>query len=270
MLLATLMTDVTPDPAYDGGATNDEYILAIDTNPLAVTPTEKAAYAVAGIFLEGVDAQLNPSLTEKTYIRMGATSTKTGNQRTFKISGDRYIGDAAQDYMLAHAIKYGIGKTVITNYVYFNMVTGIGESGEVAIIVNSDGGGNSGENSAIDIELKSCGGTPSEYTYVPAAIDAVALSTIVPADAATGVSKTTSIVLTFNNAIASSAVSLLNATSGDIVAIASAWDAAKKVLTITPSSALAGTTKYIVAVNGVTDVYGQALAATGKDFTTIA
>ena len=99
---------------------------------------------------------------------------------------------------------------------------------------------------------------------------AVALSTIVPADGATGVSKTTTIVLTFNNQIASESISLINGTSGDVVSFAKAWDATGKVLTLTPSSSLTGTTKFIVAVNGVVDIYGQALAAVAKDFTTAA
>lgn len=270
MLVSTLMTGITTNPAYTGAAVNDEYVLAIDMDPTNAVATAIAAYGVVGLFVEGVDAQLNPTLSEKTYIRMGPTTTKTGNQRTFKIAGDRYIGDAAQDYMLSHAIKYGIGKAVVTNYVYFNTVTGIGESGQIAIVVNSDGGGNGGENSAIDIEFKTCGGKPTAYTYVPASINAVALSTVVPADAATAVAKTASIVLTFNNPIARAAVSILNATTGDVVACSQAWDATKKILTITPSVSLAATTKYIVSVAGVMDVYGQSLASSGTDFTTTA
>ena len=270
MLVSTLMTGITTNPAYVGGAVNDEFVLAIDMDPTNATPTAIAAYGVIGLLIEGVDAQLNPVLSEKTYIRMGPSTTKTGNQRTFKIAGDRYIGDAAQDFMLSHAVKYGIGKAAITNYAYFNMVTGLGETGQVAIVVNSDGGGNGGENSAIDIELKVCGGKPTAYTYVPASISPVALSTIVPADAATAVAKTSSLTLTFNNPIARSAVSLLNATSGDVVACTQAWDATKKILTITPSATLAATTKYIVSVAGVVDVYGQALASSGTDFTTAA
>jgi phi13 family phage major tail protein len=105
--------------------------------------------------------------------------------------------------------------------------------------------------------------TPSAVT--PAA---VTLSSIVPADGAAAVARSTTIVLTFNNKIASEAISLINGTSGDIVAFTKSWDTAGKVLTITPSSTLAATTKHIVAVNGVVDIYGQALAASGKDFTT--
>jgi len=43
---------------------------------------------------------------------------------------------------------------------------------------------------------------------------------------------------------------------------------AGKVLTVNPGSSLGAATKYIVAVTGVVDIYGQELAAVGKDFTT--
>ena len=75
-------------------------------------------------------------------------------------------------------------------------------------------------------------------------------------------------MLTFNNKINTEAITILNGSSGDIVACTKAWDAARKVLTITPSGQLAASTKFIVAVSGVTDVFGQTLAAVGKDFTT--
>jgi hypothetical protein len=268
MLLSTLMAAVTPNPAFTGWSTNDDMVLAIDLDPTNVTPTPVAGYAVVQTGVEGLDAQLNPIMTEKNYIRAGQSSIKTGNQRTFKIGGDRYIGDAAQDYMLSFPVAQGRGSACVTNYVYYNMLTGIGESGQVSIIVNSAGGGNAGEASAIDIELKKVGAAPAAYTYVAGSIDALALSSIVPADGATGISKTGNIVLTFNNAIASSFVSIIAALTGDVFACTQAWDATKKILTITPSSALAATTKYVVAINGVKDVYGQSLADVAKDFTT--
>ena len=100
--------------------------------------------------------------------------------------------------------------------------------------------------------------------------DALALSSIVPADGSATAPRNTTIVLTFNNKVASEAISVINTTTGDVVVATKAWDAAGKVLTITPSAQLAATTTYIVSVAGVKDVYGQALAATAKDFTTVA
>lgn len=270
MLLSTLMTDITPNPVYTGWTTNDDMVFAINLDPTAVTPTEIAAYAVVQLGIEGLDAQLNPMMTEKAYIRAGQSSIKTGNQRTFKLSGDRYFGDAAQDYCCAFGVAQGKGNACITDYVYFNILTGKGEKGQVTIIVNSDGSGNAGESAGLDIEFKKIGSAPTEYTYAPGSVAAVALSTIAPADGSTTASRTGNIVLTFNNAISSAHVSIIAALTGDVFACAQAWDATKKILTITPSSSLAATTKYVVAINGVTDAYGQVLADVAKDFTTVA
>ena len=78
---------------------------------------------------------------------------------------DRYVGDPAQDYCLSHKMKYGTGNGVVTNYIYFNILNGKGEKGQVSIIVNSDGSGNAGESSAVDIEFKKIGSNPTEYAY---------------------------------------------------------------------------------------------------------
>ena len=59
----------------------------------------------------------------------------------------------------------GVGQKVVVPYVYFSLLTGKGEKGTVSIIVNSDGGGNAGENSAISVDLRSVGTAPTEYTY---------------------------------------------------------------------------------------------------------
>jgi phi13 family phage major tail protein len=99
--------------------------------------------------------------------------------------------------------------------------------------------------------------------------DAIALSSSVPADDATGVSKTAAITLTFSNTILAEAVSLIN-TDGTLVTTTRSLDATGKILTITPSVALSGTTTYILAVNGVTDIYGQTLAPAVRNFTTAA
>ena len=97
---------------------------------------------------------------------------------------------------------------------------------------------------------------------------AVALSTIVPADGAETIALDAAVVLTFNNKIASEAVTLIDSSDGDVVAVTKSWNAAGTVLTLTPDTNLTASTKYIVSVAGVIDIYGQALAAAGKDFTT--
>lgn len=165
MKLSELMKGVTPNADYEGWATNDDFILAIDLNPGAAVATKTSEYGVVQLGVQGLDAQMNPSTADKVYIRAGQSTQKTGTQRTFSVSGDRYIGDDVQDFMFGHDIKYGTGNKVITNYVYFCMLTGKGEKGQVSIIVNSDGSGNAGDSSSIDVELKKVGSAPTEYTY---------------------------------------------------------------------------------------------------------
>lgn len=166
MLLSALMTNVTPKPDFTGFVTNDDWVLAVDCGETAATDWSKASdFAVVQLGVTGLDSNLNPVTQDKTYLRAGQSTTKTGNQRSFAITGDRYVGDEFQDFALGHAIKYGTGQSVIRKYVYFNILTGVGEQGEVSIIVNSDGSGEAGNNAEIDIELRKAGAQPTEYTY---------------------------------------------------------------------------------------------------------
>jgi phi13 family phage major tail protein len=96
---------------------------------------------------------------------------------------------------------------------------------------------------------------------------AVALSSIVPADDADTIAVDSNIVLTFNNRIASEAITVIES-GGTIVAGAKSWDSTGKILTFTPTDDLDASSTYIVAVNGVVDIYGQALAADAKNFET--
>lgn len=96
----------------------------------------------------------------------------------------------------------------------------------------------------------------------------VALLSVAPADGAAAVSLDASIVLTFNNRIQSEKVILIDSSTGSVVSAAKSFDSACKVMTIMPLADLSESTKYIVAVAGVIDIYGQELAATSSDFTT--
>lgn len=165
MKLSELMAGYTPSADFEGWVTNDDFVLAIDLTPTADSATDPDDYGVVQIGIEGLDAQMNPVTVDKQYLRAGQSSTRTGTQRTFKATGDRYIGDEVQDYIFSHKIKYGVGQAVITNYIYFNLLNGKGEKGQVSIIINSDGSGNSGENAGIDVDFKKVGSLPIEYTY---------------------------------------------------------------------------------------------------------
>jgi phi13 family phage major tail protein len=100
--------------------------------------------------------------------------------------------------------------------------------------------------------------------------DAIALSSSNPADAADSVAVAVSPTLTFNNAIADYSGVMLMSAAGVPVANAMSIDAASKVITINPTENLAASeTQYLISIAGVTDIYGQTLADTVIDFTTI-
>lgn len=163
MKLSELMAGYTPKSDFEGFVTNDDWVLAID---IAETPSAgEDEYIVAQMGVAGLDAQLNPVTQDKQYVRAGMSTLKTGTQRTFAVSGDRYVGDQFQDFCFEHKNKFGVGQTVVKPYVYFNVLNGKGEKGQVSIIVNSDGSGNAGENSAVSIDCKKAGTLPNEYSY---------------------------------------------------------------------------------------------------------
>jgi hypothetical protein len=104
--------------------------------------------------------------------------------------------------------------------------------------------------------------------FASAAPSAVALSSIVPADGASGILATANIVITFNNKIAREAIVLTKA-DGTIAAFAKSWDTDGKVLTIDPTVNMSSGITYIVTIGGVVDIYGSELAASVKDFTIV-
>ena len=166
MKLSELMANVTINPDFTGFVTNDDFVLAVDCGETAAKDFESVAdFAVVQLGVAGLDSNLNPITQDKTYIRAGQSTAKTGNQRSFSVTGDRYVGDEFQDFALSHEIKYGTGQTVIRKYVYFNIVTGKGESGDCCIIINSDGSGEAGNSAEFDVELKKSGAAPAEFSY---------------------------------------------------------------------------------------------------------
>lgn len=99
---------------------------------------------------------------------------------------------------------------------------------------------------------------------------ALALSSSSPADEASGVSKTAAKTLTFNNALQDDAVdgvALLDDADAPVTCTVT-LDATRKIITVTPASALDGSTAHMIVAN-VKDLYGQTLSAV-VNFTTAA
>ena len=154
-------TGITPSGTYKGIEMADDFILAIQTES---TQTKETDYIVCQDHVKGHPASLNPATKDANYVRTGKATSKTGNQRSFAVEGDRCMGDDFQDFVLSNQIKYGTGSDVEVPYVWFSIRTGKGEKGVVTIIVNDDAGGNPGDNASFKLDLKATG-TPTEYTY---------------------------------------------------------------------------------------------------------
>ena len=81
MKLSELMAEVTPNAKYTGWVTNDDMVFAIDLDPTAAVATKEPEYAVVQLGIAGLDSNLNPVTSDKTYIRAGKSTQKTGTQR---------------------------------------------------------------------------------------------------------------------------------------------------------------------------------------------
>ena len=82
--------------------------------------------------------------------------------------------------------------------------------------------------------------------------------------------KTGPIKITFNNVVNKYSVTLMKAADGTVAQVNSALDSTKKILTITPKSALEASTKYFLSISNVSDIYGQSLETKVFNYTTVA
>lgn len=107
------------------------------------------------------------------------------------------------------------------------------------------------------------------FTYVDGtAPSALALSSSVPADDATGILATAKPTLTFSNAILDySGIVLLNVTDDTVLEFTAAPDTTGKIITISPETNFTAAKKINIILSNITDVYGQKLAKQIISFT---
>ncbi len=168
MTVADIMANFSPSKTATGIQDVDKYVLAIAA-PLdseAVTAGDFLRYSVLELGVTGYDAQLNAQSETSHYIRQGESTTKTGTQRTFSVKGHVYVGDPALDHLLSKKVKYGTGEDAIVDYLFFNVSTGLGESGRATALVNSDASGNAGEPAGFSVELQKNGAAPDDFDYL--------------------------------------------------------------------------------------------------------
>lgn len=158
---AITKSGITPSASYTGIETADDFVFAIQTES---TQTKESAWIVCADHVKEHSGALNATTSDETFIRTGTVTSKTATQRTLSVNGNRCVGDAFQDFLLAHKIKYGTGSDVIVPYIYFSLRTGKGEKGSCALIVTSDVGGAAGSPATFACDVKGIG-TPEEFDY---------------------------------------------------------------------------------------------------------
>lgn len=153
---------ITPSTSYTGTEDADDMVFAIRTDK---TKQEKETeWIVCANYVKEHSGSLNATTTEDTFIRTGPVTTKGSVQRTLSVNGNRCVGDAFQDFVLSHKIKFGSGADVVVPYLYFSLRTGKGEKGTCALIVTSDAGGAAGNAATFACDVKGIG-TPDEFDY---------------------------------------------------------------------------------------------------------
>lgn len=158
MKIRETLATITFNPDYKGRVYAENMILAVNITP-EKPDTKIEDYAIFTSYIEGVDNNIETDSIEKKYLHEGKMKIKTSTQRKFKITGNRYIGDEAQDSCIAKAFN----SETETDYVFFNTLTGKGEKGRCSVIVNSDGTSKAGELSEIDIEINTVGNLRTDF-----------------------------------------------------------------------------------------------------------
>lgn len=158
---AITKSGITPSASYTGIETANDFVLAFQ---IESTQTKESQWIVCADHVKEHSGSLNATTEDAQYIRTGNVTEKTGTQRTLAVNGDRYVGDAFQDFLLSHKIAFGSGQSVVVPYVYFSLRTGKGEKGEGALILTSDVGGSAGANATFAADFKGIG-TPAEFDY---------------------------------------------------------------------------------------------------------
>ena len=162
---AITKSGITPSASYTGIETANDFVLAFQIDS---TQTKESQWVVCADHVKEHSGSLNATTEDSQYIRTGNVTDKTGTQRTLAVNGDRCVGDAFQDFVLSHKIKYGTGSDVIVPYIYFSLRTGKGEKGSASIIVTSDVGGAAGSKATFACDVKAVG-VPDEFTFADSA-----------------------------------------------------------------------------------------------------
>ena len=187
----------------------------------------------------------------------------TGKNMSFSMKGKRNYGDPCNDFIAGKLLSIGQDCNAILKISFPN---GDSLTCNGVIDLSAPFGGNSTDVDKLEWTY-TVDGKP---TYTAAGSETpLTLMGSNPAADATGVTNDVKPVLTFSNPLDDyGGVTLIRVSDGSVTTFAASLDSTQKILTLTPSAALAASTAYEIILAGVTDEYGHTLATQAVKFTT--
>jgi hypothetical protein len=242
------------------------HLFEINTNPGGA-----ANYATIAVGIKNVAPANNESLAQDAYLDgngFGSTDV-IGAQLILAFTGDRDYADPAQNYVVGLLLNLGASRKTDFRWTEPN---GGKFTGSCTIANISGPTGDAGSKGEISFEVH-FNGRPT-YTGPSADTTKPTVTTVVPANNATAIATTTTVVWTFNEALDGAYVNdgnfMIQKADGTIVAGTVSINAGKTQVTFTPSAALTAATVYTTSVSkNIRDAAGNTMAANyGSKFTT--
>lgn len=253
----------------------DTTIRYYDGKPMFSSSSEAATDVT--LTVSGVPSKLAAELTGKPYDAAHGIMIDTGdvsNAPDYALSARAELGDGGYRYYQFLKGKFSLGaETAKTKEDKVTASTvDLTYTGLVTIheFMMPDGSKSGAKGVQADTTDAAFAGADAWFAQVqtpdtlgkPAAL----IMTSSPGNNEAGVAADIHPALTFNNAIAEDAVTLIKS-DGTLVTVEKSYDAAGKVLTLSPSDALTSAGVYTIVVAGVKDVYGQSLDTAVIKFT---
>ena len=213
--------------------------------------------------VESMKVSIKGTVDKWTPMDQGGFSRALMTAKDFTIdhSGKRNIGDPGNDFVFNTLLQVGSGCCSTETIIFPN---GDILSFPCVIDLTSPFGGDTTKVTTLEWTSHANG----KPTYIPFVTPIAISLTSNPLNNATAVIAGINPVLTFNNALADYAITLMKVSDNSVVTAGVTIDASSKVITVKPSAALSGASVYLLIVSGVIDVYGQTFASQVIKFTT--
>jgi phi13 family phage major tail protein len=250
-------TQYADGQAYDVATAEGETKVTCEITGLSA----QALATILGMVYDAVNARVFDNGGTPPYIALGFRAEKSdGSYRYFWFLKGRFMKPKEEISTRADSPEFyaiTLEFTAIKTTHQFELVGGGLTDGTKRVFGETSDANFSAANWWSAVQVPIAGAVPS-LTVTPS-----------PADGATGVATSAAPTLTFSNALVTETAGvLLTKNDGAIVSATITINAAKKIITITPGSALTAATKYLITLAGLRDVYGQSVPLTVYDFTT--